>query len=98
MTKLEDLRKRVEAAQKQSDQAKGRLDAIAERLKEEHGCKTFAAAKKKLKELGDRREAAVAKFETAMENFENEHADTLEKMEEANGGGTGPGGRVKRKI
>lgn len=98
MTKLEDLRKKVETAQKQSDQAKGRLDAIAERLKEEHGCKSFAAAKKKLKELSDRREAAVSTFETALEEFENEHADTLEKMEEANGNGGGPGGRVKRKI
>ena len=65
-----DLKKKVEEAQQNADKAQGALEQITNRLKDEFGCTTLEAAKKKLKNLEKEEEKAKTAFEDAVEEFE----------------------------
>ena len=70
-----DLKRKVEQAQQNADRADGALEQVTKRLKNEFGCPTLAAAKKKLKLLEKQEERALTEFENAVEEFEEEWSD-----------------------
>jgi len=57
------LKKKVEEDRKEADRAEGALAEIMKRLKDEFGCSTIAAAKKKRKKLKKQAEEIEAEYE-----------------------------------
>ena len=66
------LKKKVELAQQQADQAKGALQEIMKQLKKEFGCNTLQEAKKKLKQLERQKKSSKKEFDEAVEKFEED--------------------------
>lgn len=73
------LKKKVESAQQQADQAEGALGEVMKQLKKEFGCTTLKEAKKKLKQLERQKESSKEDFETAVEKFEDDWSEKLEE-------------------
>lgn len=86
--KMKELQAKVAKAQTASDTAKGRLGALYDRLEEEHGVTDLPAARVQLDKYTARRDAAQAKFETALEEFEDEYSETIAGLEKGSGKGT----------
>jgi len=84
-TKLDkylNLKKRVESAQQQADQAEGALGEIMGQIKEEFGCTSLKLAKIKLKQLEKARDISKKEFDDAVEKFEEDWSEELEEGEE----------------
>lgn len=78
MSKLDrylSLKKRVEAAQQESDKAEGALGEVMNQIKDEFGCNTLNEAKRKLKQLRKQEEASKKDFDDALEKFEEKWQD-----------------------
>lgn len=75
------LKQEVEDAQSKAERAKGALDQLLKRLKEEFDCGNVKEAKKLLKQFEQERDEARAAFQKAMENYEESWKKTDEEEE-----------------
>ncbi len=66
------LKKKVELAQTEADQAEGALGEVMKQLKKQFDCNTLKEAKKKLKQLEKQKETSKEEFEEAVEKFEED--------------------------
>ncbi len=76
------LKKRVEDATKQSDQAEGALGEVMKQLENEFGCATLKECKRKLKQLEKQEASSKEEFDTAVEQFEKDWSEELEEEDE----------------
>ena len=72
------LKKKVELAQQQADQAKGALQEIMKQLKKEFDCDTLQEAKKKLRQLERQKKSSKKEFDEAVEKFEEDWKEEIE--------------------
>lgn len=81
MAKLDkylSLRKRVEAAQREADEAEGAIKEVTKQIKNEFGCSTLNEAKKLLKQKQKQEVSAKKAFDDAVEEFEENWSDELD--------------------
>ena len=64
------LKREVEEAKAEADRARGSLDQLMKRLKDEFGCETLKEAKAKLVQVEAKKEIAQEHFETALRAYE----------------------------
>ena len=76
--RYEELKSDVEEAQQKVQRAKGSIDELMKRLKQEFGCNTVAEAEKKLVQLKKQSDTLEAEFDKKMKKFEADYADKLE--------------------
>jgi len=69
------LKKRVESAQQEADQAEGAEKEVMKQIKDEFGCNTLNDAKRTLKQERKKEADSKAKFDTAFEQFEEDWSD-----------------------
>ena len=72
------LKKKVESAQTEADQAEGALGEVMKQLKKEFECDTLKEAKKKLKQLEKQKESSKEEFEEAVEKFEDDWSEEID--------------------
>lgn len=72
LEKFEDLKQKEKEARTEADKAKGALETYRTRLKEEFGCFTMSAAKKKLKKLQKDLKETESEFKEALDAFTEE--------------------------
>ncbi len=78
MSKLTEyirLKKVAEQAQQKADRTQGSYDTEQQRLRDDFGCSTIKVAVKKEKFLAEQERTAKAKFEKAVEVFEDKWPD-----------------------
>ena len=78
MAKLDkylSLKKRVESAQQEADQAEGAEKEVMKQIKDEFGCNTLNEAKRTLKQKRKQEADSKEKFDTAFEQFEEDWPD-----------------------
>jgi hypothetical protein len=78
MSKYERLKKKVEDAQREADQAEGAIGVEMKQLKDRFNCSTLGEAKREYKRLVRESEKAKAAFETAEAQFEDNWSDELD--------------------
>jgi len=66
------LKKKVELAQTEADQAEGALGEVMKQLKKDFSCSTLKEAKQKLKKLEKQKTSSKEEFEEALEKFEED--------------------------
>lgn len=64
------LKTEVEEKTAEADRARGALDLLMKRLKDEFECDSIKEGKKALKELTERREKAEVAFDKAVKSYE----------------------------
>jgi len=69
------LKKKVESAQQEADQAEGAEKEVMKQIKDEFGCNTLNDAKRTLKQERKKEADSKAKFDTAFEQFEEDWSD-----------------------
>lgn len=79
LDKYLSLKKSVESAQQQADQAEGALGEVMGQIKDEFGCTSLKLATIKRKQLKKTRDASKEKFDNAVEKFENDWSEELEE-------------------
>jgi len=79
LDKYVQLKKRVETAQQQADQAEGALGEIMGQIKEEFGCTSLKLAKVKLKQLEKAKDISKEEFDNAIKKFEEDWSEELEE-------------------
>ncbi len=75
------LKKRVEDATKQVDQADGAIGEVMKQLKREFDCSTLNEAKRKLKQLEKQEVESKEKFDSAVEKFEKDWPDNRSEFD-----------------
>ena len=78
MAKLDkylSLKKRVETAQQEADQAEGAEKEVMKQIKDEFDCSTLNEAKRTLKQKRKQEVDSKEKFDTAFEKFEEDWSD-----------------------
>jgi hypothetical protein len=78
MTKLDkylSLKKKVESAQQEVNQAEGAIGELMKQLEHEFGCKTLKEAKQKLKYLVKQEQSSKKAFDDAVDAFEEKWGD-----------------------
>lgn len=71
------LRKRVDQLKSERDRARGALDGLRKRLKEEFGCDTSDEAREKLKRMQVRRDKLEKRFAAELAKFEESWGERL---------------------
>ena len=69
------LKKKVEAAQQEADQAEGAEKEVMKQIKDEFGCSTLNDAKRTLKQKRKQEADSKEKFDDAFEQFEEDWPD-----------------------
>jgi len=78
MAKLDkylSLKKRVDTAQQEADQAEGAEKEVMKQIKSEFNCNTLNEAKRTLKQKRKQEADSKVKFDTAFEQFEEDWPD-----------------------
>lgn len=75
--KVMRLKEKVEALRSEAERARGALDSVLSRLKDDHGCATIGEAEEKLKTLREKREKGEKALRKATEEFEGRWGDLL---------------------
>ena len=70
VAQLVALRRRVEEAKRNRAQVEGKLGALLERLKKEHGCRTLVEAQAKQRKLQAEEAKLVLQVEAGIEDVE----------------------------
>lgn len=68
--KLTNLKERIDEAKRLGSEAKGKLDTLMQRLKDEHGVKSLDAAEKLLAKLQGETEAEAKELERGVAELE----------------------------
>ena len=71
------LKEDVAAAQTAADRAKGGLDQIKKKLKEEFGCNTLEQANKQLAQLHVDANQLELEFEQELKSFQDDYGDAI---------------------
>ena len=69
------LKKRVESAQQEADQAEGAEKEVMNQIADEFGCDTLNEAKRMLKQKRKQEVDSKEKFDTAFDKFEEDWPD-----------------------
>lgn len=78
MAKLDkylSLKKKVESAQQEADQAEGAEKEVMKQIKDEFGCGTLNDAKRTLRQRRKQEADSKEKFDSAFEQFEEDWPD-----------------------
>ena len=75
LDKFLSLKKRVETAQQEADQAEGAEKEVMKQIKDEFGCNTLNDAKRMLKQKRKQESDSKSKFDDAFEKFEEDWPD-----------------------
>lgn len=78
LQRWERLKSDVDKAKRESDRARGTLDAMLERLKNEFDCDDEEEGKELLKKLTDDLAEAESKFKKSLGDFERKWGERLE--------------------
>jgi len=81
LDQIKEIQRRLEAAKAKADQARGRIDAAMEGLKETYGCNTIEEAEAKLAAYKSRAKKLDAIFTKKLKEFENDFAGILEDLD-----------------
>lgn len=76
--RFEELKEAVERTKRKADEARGELNVLMRRLKEEFGCSTIKEAKKKLEELEKKTETAQENFNRLLKEYEKKWHEARE--------------------
>lgn len=68
--RFEQIKRDLEAKQREQDEARGALTQITRQIKEEFGCENLEVADKKLKELEKEERELERRYEDELEAFE----------------------------
>lgn len=79
LKRYEKLKSQVDQLQRDSDRAAGALSSMMKRLEEEFQCKTLEEAESLSSQLKQEVGQAEAKFNEALEQFEEEWGETLDE-------------------
>lgn len=79
LTKIQQLKDKVENLQKKADRASGALDQIMEQLRKEFKVNTIAEAEKLLAKLQREEEKESERLEKELEQFEKEYGEKLDE-------------------
>lgn len=77
LDKYLNLKKRVESAQQEADQAEGAEKEVMKQIKNEFGCSTLNDAKRMLKQKRKQEADSKKKFDDAFEKFEEDWPDEI---------------------
>lgn len=75
LDKYLSLKKKVESAQQEADQAEGAENEVMKQIKDEFGCTTLKSAKVLLKQKRKQEADSKEKFDAAFEQFEEDWPD-----------------------
>ena len=75
LDKYLSLKKRVESAQQEADQAEGAEREVMNQIADEFGCDTLNEAKRMLKQKRKQEVDSKEKFDTAFDKFEEDWPD-----------------------
>jgi hypothetical protein len=82
LKEYERLQKKTDQLKSEADRARGALQQILDRLRDEHGCRSIEEAKAELKKLETKRKGLERKYEIERKKFDEEWADLLEEKDE----------------
>ncbi len=80
LEEYEKLKKRADKLRTDAERAKGALDQLTSKLREDYDCVSLEDAKELLEKLRGEEEEAETVFEEALAGFEEEWGDKLEEM------------------
>ena len=79
LDKYVQIKKQVESAQQQADQAKGALGQVMGQIKKEFGCTSLKQAKIKRRQLEEQKVSSKKAFDKAVEKFEEDWSEELDE-------------------
>lgn len=79
---LVSIKKKVDRLKEQQRRMEGALDNQMSALKREHDCDSLEEARSLLKKLQAELSRAEAKFDKALEDFEEEYGEQLDSVQE----------------
>ena len=71
------LKKKIKAKEQEIDRIKGKEESLMDQLRKDFGCKTLAAAKKKLKQLEKQAEEQEQEFQKQYDELVENWGDEL---------------------
>lgn len=77
----QQIEKRVQAAQQQRDEARGRRQQLMQELKDKYGCDTITEAREKLKDLEQKEQELQDELEEKKKQFQKDWKDVLDESE-----------------
>lgn len=76
-----ELKRKVDLAKTEQDQAAGSMATVMEQLQEDFGCKTIEAAQEKMTTLKESLEGKEAAFTEALEEFQEKWEESVTKRD-----------------